>query len=268
MVGEALKGGRLVAAVMAAAGFRSAPPPGPVAAPRQQHAFITAVELGSRERLLAFCAAVQRCSPVGAFVEPVPGARRRCQGLRAGITVEAGPERGRSKGKIQGCGECTRAQGCTRPGLRGGSGSHRVCDSVRQHARKLQAASLIPWPESFERLSIVGSIMMLPSAIDTLLAVDNPHPYLYPEPHIKRPCPGATAGYGDEVVFANGTFIDGSTAELSADGPLRPPYAVYCQASAGRMDFSGSLRQMRLLLLGPSGPPVAGKGVERRDLHA
>lgn len=43
--------------------------------------------------------------------------------------------------------------------------------------------------------------------------------------------PGATAGYGDEVVFANGTFIDGSTAELSADGPLRPPYAVYCQAS-------------------------------------
>ncbi len=44
---------------------------------------------------------------------------------------------------------------------------------------------------------------------------------------------GATAGYGDEVVFANGTFIDGSTAELSADGPLRPPYAVYCQASGG-----------------------------------
>lgn len=40
---------------------------------------------------------------------------------------------------------------------------------------------------------------------------------------------GATAGYGDEVVFADGTFIDGSTAELSADGPLRPPYAVYCQ---------------------------------------
>jgi cystathionine beta-lyase family protein involved in aluminum resistance len=40
---------------------------------------------------------------------------------------------------------------------------------------------------------------------------------------------GATAGYGDEVVFADGTFIDGSTAELSADGPLRPPFAVYCQ---------------------------------------
>ena len=40
----------------------------------RQHAFITAVKLGSAERLLAFCGAVQRCSPVGAFVEPVPGA--------------------------------------------------------------------------------------------------------------------------------------------------------------------------------------------------
>uniref|UniRef100_A0A383VT04 Uncharacterized protein n=1 Tax=Tetradesmus obliquus TaxID=3088 RepID=A0A383VT04_TETOB len=44
-----------------------------------------------------------------------------------------------------------------------------------------------------------------------------------------RPEPGVTAGYGDEVIFADGTFIDGSTAELSADGPIRPPYVVYCQ---------------------------------------
>ena len=43
---------------------------------------------------------------------------------------------------------------------------------------------------------------------------------------------GATPGYGDEVVFADGTFIDGSTSELSADGPLRPPFAVYCQGEA------------------------------------
>lgn len=44
-----------------------------------------------------------------------------------------------------------------------------------------------------------------------------------------RPIPGVTPGYGDEVIFADGTFIDGSTAELSADGPLREPYVVYCQ---------------------------------------
>jgi len=40
---------------------------------------------------------------------------------------------------------------------------------------------------------------------------------------------GVTPGYGDEVLFADGTFIDGSTAELSADGPLRTPFVVYCQ---------------------------------------
>jgi cystathionine beta-lyase family protein involved in aluminum resistance len=44
-----------------------------------------------------------------------------------------------------------------------------------------------------------------------------------------QPVPGVTAGYGDEVIFADGTFIDGSTAEMSADGPIRPPYVVYCQ---------------------------------------
>jgi cystathionine beta-lyase family protein involved in aluminum resistance len=46
-----------------------------------------------------------------------------------------------------------------------------------------------------------------------------------------RPTAGSTSGYGDEVVFADGTFIEGSTAELSADGPLREPYIVYMQGA-------------------------------------
>ncbi len=45
-------------------------------------------------------------------------------------------------------------------------------------------------------------------------------------PHVST---GVTPGYKDEVIFADGTFIDGSTSELSADGPIRPPYTVYCQ---------------------------------------
>lgn len=44
-----------------------------------------------------------------------------------------------------------------------------------------------------------------------------------------EPTKGVTSGYGDPVVFAQGTFIDGSTLELSADAPLREPYAVYAQ---------------------------------------
>ncbi len=44
-----------------------------------------------------------------------------------------------------------------------------------------------------------------------------------------KPIPGSTAGYGDEVIFADGTFVEGSTLELSADGPLRDPYVAYIQ---------------------------------------
>lgn len=36
-------------------------------------------------------------------------------------------------------------------------------------------------------------------------------------------------GYGDEVIFADGTFVDGSTLELSADGPLREPFVAFTQ---------------------------------------
>jgi cystathionine beta-lyase family protein involved in aluminum resistance len=43
------------------------------------------------------------------------------------------------------------------------------------------------------------------------------------------PIPANPPGYADEVVMAGGTFIDGSTIELSADGPLRPPYMVFLQ---------------------------------------
>jgi cystathionine beta-lyase family protein involved in aluminum resistance len=43
------------------------------------------------------------------------------------------------------------------------------------------------------------------------------------------PIPDDMPGYESEVVMAGGTFIEGSTLELSADGPLREPYVVYCQ---------------------------------------
>lgn len=41
-----------------------------------------------------------------------------------------------------------------------------------------------------------------------------------------------------QVIFADGTFIDGSTSELSCDGPLREPFAVFCQVSACFILFS------------------------------
>ena len=36
-------------------------------------------------------------------------------------------------------------------------------------------------------------------------------------------------GYEDKVIMAAGNFVSGSTIEFSADGPIRPPYAVYMQ---------------------------------------
>ncbi len=43
------------------------------------------------------------------------------------------------------------------------------------------------------------------------------------------PEPWAMPGYDDKVIMAAGAFVQGSSIELSADGPLRAPYAVYFQ---------------------------------------
>ena len=43
------------------------------------------------------------------------------------------------------------------------------------------------------------------------------------------PVPCELPGYKDEVIMAGGTFIEGSTIELSCDGPIRTPYILYLQ---------------------------------------
>lgn len=43
------------------------------------------------------------------------------------------------------------------------------------------------------------------------------------------PEPYAMPGYHSDVIMAAGAFIQGSSIELSADGPIEPPYAVYFQ---------------------------------------
>ncbi|MBR3860831.1 MAG: methionine gamma-lyase family protein [Oscillospiraceae bacterium] len=44
-----------------------------------------------------------------------------------------------------------------------------------------------------------------------------------------RPVPAPMPGYDSEVIMAAGAFVQGSSIELSADGPLRAPYSVYFQ---------------------------------------
>lgn len=71
---------------MAAEGYNVIPAPGMGHTP----SMITAVELGSRARMEAFCRGIQKCCPVGSYILPVPGAPRRRAGLRASVGVRGG----------------------------------------------------------------------------------------------------------------------------------------------------------------------------------
>lgn len=44
-----------------------------------------------------------------------------------------------------------------------------------------------------------------------------------------QPIPWLMPGYDHEAIMASGSFISGSSSELSADGPIREPFAAYLQ---------------------------------------
>ena len=66
------------------------------------------------------------------------------------------------------------------------------------------------------------------------------------------PVPAPMPGYASELVMAGGTFIDGSTSEFSADGPLREPYVLYAQGGTHRAHAQLAL-QRALAALAESG---------------
>lgn len=60
------------------------------------------------------------------------------------------------------------------------------------------------------------------------------------------PVPSYMDGYEDEIIMASGSFTEGSTIELSSDGPLREPYCLYIQ---GGLSYEHvKMRLLRLLL--------------------
>lgn len=68
-------------------------------------------------------------------------------------------------------------------------------------------------------LNSPGALIAFCRGIQAAAPVDS---YVTPEPW-------AMPGYDSDVIMAAGTFVQGSSIELSADGPLKPPYAVYFQ---------------------------------------
>ena len=67
-----------------------------------------------------------------------------------------------------------------------------------------------------------------------------------------EPVPAMIPGYQDEIIMAAGTFVQGASIELSADGPCREPYNVYFQGGLtfehGRIAIMGAAR-----MVGPKG---------------
>jgi cystathionine beta-lyase family protein involved in aluminum resistance len=56
-------------------------------------------------------------------------------------------------------------------------------------------------------------------------------------------------GYDCNVIMAAGAFVSGSSIELSADGPIKPPYAVYFQGGLtwphGKAGIMMSLQKLK-----------------------
>ncbi len=69
-----------------------------------------------------------------------------------------------------------------------------------------------------------------------------------PVDSMAMPEPWDMPGYDDQVVMAAGTFVAGASIELSADGPIRPPYTAFMQGgltySHGRIALSEALHRM------------------------
>ncbi len=66
-----------------------------------------------------------------------------------------------------------------------------------------------------------------------------------------EPIPEAMPGYDDAVVMAGGTFIEGSSIELSADGPMRDPYVVFLQGgthlSHGKLVLAAAIEALQAM---------------------
>lgn len=91
---------------------------------------------------------------------------------------------------------------------------------------KLAGYRVLPEPEA-ERGDIVQLVTL--ERPDRLEAFCQAIQSSSPVDSFVTPVPAPMPGYDCEVIMASGSFIQGSTIELSADGPLRPPYHVFVQ---------------------------------------
>ncbi|MBQ1511124.1 MAG: methionine gamma-lyase family protein, partial [Selenomonadaceae bacterium] len=102
-------------------------------------------------------------------------------------------------------------------------------------------------PASYEpRADIIQAIKMQTG--ERLVAFCQGLQSASPVDSMAMPEPWDMPGYDDPVVMAAGTFVAGASIELSADGPMRPPYTAFMQGGLtyahGRIAMAEALKRM------------------------
>ena len=109
------------------------------------------------------------------------------------------------------------------PGMVGEAikGSHLIAYVFAQLGYPVNPLPLVPRRDIIQAIKLGSSdkLVAFCKAIQRHSPIDS---YL-------EPIPSQMPGYESKLVMAGGTFVDGSTSEFSADGPLREPYIVFCQ---------------------------------------
>lgn len=102
--------------------------------------------------------------------------------------------------------------------------------SAALFARALELLGLETLPGSAaERSDIIQSVRFVDA--DALVRFCQSIQRAAPVDSFVDPQPWDMPGYAHQVVMAAGTFVQGATTELSADGPICPPYTAYLQGS-------------------------------------
>ncbi|MGZ4161692.1 MAG: methionine gamma-lyase family protein [Neobacillus sp.] len=90
---------------------------------------------------------------------------------------------------------------------------------------KLRMNSLPKWDA--ERTDLIQAVQF--GDRDKMIAFCQAIQFASPINSYVTPYPSYMPGYEDDVIMAAGTFIQGASIELTADGPIRPPYVAYVQ---------------------------------------
>lgn len=101
-------------------------------------------------------------------------------------------------------------------------------------------------PAAEKRADIIQAIRM--ETPERLVAFCQGLQSASPVDSMAAPEPWDMPGYDDQVIMAAGTFVAGASIELSADGPMRPPYTAYMQGGLtyahGKIALAEALRRM------------------------